>query len=289
MYHIPVMPSEVSNYLISNPAGFYVDATFGGGGHTIHLLKQYEQIKILAFDWDETSEREFLKHKQSFEGRLSFIRDNFANIAAQAAHMNINGFDGILADIGFSSEQVDDMDRGFSFNSERLDMRMDLRSALDAKTIINSYPQDELADIFYQYGGERFSRQIAKAIFERRQKGKINSSLELADLIGSVKYRRGKTDPATKVFQALRIFVNDELSNLQKLLSQAPSLLNQNGRLVIIDFHSLEDRMVKMNFKENKKAGVYKILTKKPLCTSQKEVRENPRSRSAKLRAVQKL
>jgi 16S rRNA (cytosine1402-N4)-methyltransferase len=289
MYHIPVMPSEVSNYLISNPTGLYVDATFGGGGHAAYLLKQYGQIKILAFDWDEASEREFLKHKQSFEGRLSFIRDNFANIAANAADMNIEGFDGILADIGFSSKQIDDMDRGFSFNSEFLDMRMDLRNTLDAKTIINSYPQEELADIFYRYGGERFSRQIAKAIFERRRKGKINSSLELADLIGSVKYRRGKIDPATKVFQALRIFVNDELSNLQKLLSQAPSLLNRNGRLVIIDFHSLEDRMVKINFKENEKDGVYRILTKKPVCASQAEIRENPRSRSAKLRAVQKL
>ena len=289
MYHIPIMPSEVSNHLISNPEGLYIDATFGGGGHSSYLLKQYPLIKILAFDWDDSSQAQFLKQEENFAGRLNFIRDNFANIGSRITEMNIKKIDGILADIGFSSKHIDDMDRGFSFNSDFLDMRMDLRNNLDAKTVINSYPQDELADIFYQYGQERFSRPIAKAIFERRRKGKINSSLELADIIRSVKYRRGKIDPATQVFQALRIFVNDELSNLQKLLSLAPDLLNPNARLVIIDFHSLEDKMIKINFRENEKAGVYKILTKKPVCASEKEIRENPRSRSAKLRAVKKI
>ncbi|MDR1087322.1 MAG: 16S rRNA (cytosine(1402)-N(4))-methyltransferase RsmH [Endomicrobium sp.] len=289
MYHICVMPLETSQYLINNTEGSYIDCTFGGGGHTSYLLNKFEKIKIIAFDWDEDATNRFLEIKKNFNNRVVFIRDNFKNIKNALAEININKVDGILADIGVSSKQLDDLDRGFSFNSDVVDMRMDKRNALTAKEIINSYSRDDLADIFYKYGQEYKSRQIADAISLRRKRGIINTALELKDIVCSVKRPQGKVNPATKVFQALRIFVNDELANLETLLSGAPGLLNQGGRIVLISFHSLEDRIVKQDFKKNASDGKYKILTKKVITASQEEINVNPRSRSAKIRAAEKI
>lgn len=289
MYHISVMPLETSRYLVNNTEGLYVDCTFGGGGHTSYLLSRFEKIKIVAFDWDEDATNRFFEIKENFNNRVVFIRDNFKNIKNALAEININKVDGILADIGVSSKQFDDLDRGFSFNSDVLDMRMDKRNALTAKEIINSYSRDDLADIFYKYGQEYKSRQIADAISLRRKRGVINTALELKDIVCSAKRSQGKVNPATKVFQALRIFVNDELGNLEMLLSDAPRLLNQSGRIVLISFHSLEDRIVKQDFKKNASDGKYKILTKKVITASQEEVNVNPRSRSAKIRAAEKI
>jgi 16S rRNA (cytosine1402-N4)-methyltransferase len=283
------MPLETSQYLINNTEGLYIDCTFGSGGHTSYLLNKFEKIKIIAFDWDEDATNRFLEIKKDFNNKVVFIRDNFKNIKNALAEININKVDGILADIGVSSKQFDDLDRGFSFNSDILDMRMDKRNSLTAKEIINSYSRDDLADIFYKYGQEYKSRQIADAISLRRKRGIINTALELKDIVCSVKRSQGKVNPATKVFQALRIFVNDELGNLEMLLSDAPRLLNQSGRIVLISFHSLEDRIVKQDFKKNASDGKYKILTKKVITASQEEVNVNPRSRSAKIRAAEKI
>jgi 16S rRNA (cytosine1402-N4)-methyltransferase len=167
-------------------------------------------------------------------------------------------------------------------------MRMDLRNPLTAKEIINSYGEQELADIFYKYGEEHLSRQIAKAIMQRRKRGIINTSVELQDIVSSVKRPEGKINPATKVFQALRIFVNAELENLEGLLAAAPALLNAGGRIAIISFHSLEDRIVKQNFRMNASENIYKILTKKVVTAAEEEIRANPRSRSAKIRAAER-
>ncbi|MDR1942952.1 MAG: 16S rRNA (cytosine(1402)-N(4))-methyltransferase RsmH [Endomicrobium sp.] len=289
MYHISVMPLETSQYLVNNMEGLYVDCTFGGGGHTSYLLNKFEKIKIITFDWDEDASNRFLERRENFEGRVTFVRDNFRNIKSVLAGMNINKIDGILADIGVSSKQFDDLERGFSFNSSVLDMRMDKRNALTAKEIVNSYSRDYLTDIFYKYGEERKSRQIADGIILRRKRGIISTALELRDIICSVKRAEGKINPATKIFQALRIFVNDELGNLEALLSDAPELLNQHGRIVLVSFHSLEDRIIKQNFKKNASDGIYKILTKKVVTASQEEIYLNPRSRSAKIRAAEKI
>jgi 16S rRNA (cytosine1402-N4)-methyltransferase len=289
MYHISVMPLETSQYLVNNLEGLYVDCTFGGGGHTSYLLSKFKKIKIIAFDWDEDASERFLEQKEYFEGRVTFVRDNFKNIKNALAAMNISKVDGILADIGVSSKQFDDLSRGFSFNSSVLDMRMDNRNKLTAKEVINAYSRDDLADIFYRYAQEYKSRQIADAIISRRKRGIINTALELKDIVCSVKRADGKINPATKVFQALRVFVNDELGNLEALLSSAPELLNQEGRIVLISFHSLEDGIVKQNLKKNVVNGLYKIITKKVITASPEEIHLNPRSRSAKVRAAEKI
>ncbi len=289
MYHISVMPSQSCEYLINNPKGLYVDCTFGGGGHTSYILKRFKDVKIIAFDWDGDAFSRFQEKEALFGGRVTFIRDNFKNIKNALSAIGVKKVDGILADIGVSSKQFDDMDRGFSFNSDTLDMRMDTRNPLTAKEIINSYPEEMMADIFYKYGEEYLSRQIAQAIYFRRRKGKINTARELQDIIRSVKRQEGKINPATKVFQALRVYVNGELENLEQLLQGAPNLLNSGGRTVIITFHSLEDRIVKQNFKDNAAEGIYKILTKKVVTAEQDEIRQNPRSRSAKIRAAERV
>ncbi|MDR2191973.1 MAG: 16S rRNA (cytosine(1402)-N(4))-methyltransferase RsmH [Endomicrobium sp.] len=288
-YHLPVMPLEVCKYLITDENGLYVDCTFGGGGHSSLLLQKFPNIKIIAFDWDADSQNEFKERENIFNGRLTFVRDNFKNIKSALSNIGVGSVSGILADVGVSSKQFDDETRGFSFNSSVLDMRMDLRNALTAKEVVNSYGQEELADIFYKYGEEYRSKQIASAIVERRKRGIITSARELHDIIRNVKKSEGKINPATKVFQALRIFVNSELENLETLLSCAPSALNKGARIVIVSFHSLEDRIVKNNFKQNALNGVYNIVAKKVIAAGYEEIKQNPRARSAKIRAAEKI
>lgn len=283
------MPSESSQYLITDPSGLYVDCTFGGGGHTSYLLDKFRDIKIITFDWDAAAFERFCERRADFENRVTFMRDNFKNIKNALENSSVGKVDGILADIGVSSKQFDDLERGFSFNSKNLDMRMDLRNPLTAKEIINEYGEEELADIFYRYGEEHLSRRIAKAVVNRRKRGIINTSIELRDIICSVKNLEGRINPATKVFQSLRIFVNKELENLEGLLDAAPGLLNDGGHIVIISFHSLEDRIIKQNFRWNASRNIYKILTKKVITASAEEINANPRSRSAKIRAAEKI
>jgi len=283
------MSYEISNILITNPKGIYIDCTFGGGGHSAYLLDKFKDIKIIAMDCDEDSQKHFKENQHIFGNRISFIRENFKNIKSACLSLGVQSADGILADIGVSSRQFDDMKRGFSFNSDILDMRMDNRNALTAKEIINDYEEEKLADIFYQYGQEYLSRPIAAAIIKRRMNGKINTAKELRNIISAIKKREGAIDPSTKVFQALRIYVNDELSNLKSFLENAPSILNTNGIISIISFHSLEDLIVKQNFKNNAKAQIYSLINKKVIAASPAEIKNNPRSRSAKLRAAKKI
>jgi 16S rRNA (cytosine1402-N4)-methyltransferase len=275
--------------LVNNPDGLYVDCTFGSGGHTSWLLSKFNNIKIIAFDWDEDSEDKFLEKKSDFDGRVVFIRDNFKNIKDKLLGISVVKVDGILADIGVSSKQLEDLDRGFSFNSSFLDMRMDKRSELTAKEVVNSFSREDLANIFYRYGEEHKSKQITSAICLRRRRSVINTAKELRDIVCSVKKSKCKINPATKVFQALRIFVNDELKNIETLLSVAPGLLNTEGRIVVVSFHSLEDRIVKQNFKQNFRDGIYKILTKKIITATREEIRINSRIRSAKMRVAEKI
>ncbi|MDR2666071.1 MAG: 16S rRNA (cytosine(1402)-N(4))-methyltransferase RsmH [Endomicrobium sp.] len=289
MNHIPVMPLEVSNYLVNNPNGLYIDCTFGDGGHTLHLLNNFKNIKIIAFDWDEDVSKRFFEEENLLKGRVIFIRENFKNIRKFLLKINVSKVDGVLADLGVSSKQLGNLVRGFSFNSDILDMRMDNRNKLTAKEIINSYSSEDLADIFYTYGEEYKSRQIAKAIVLRRKTMIIDTAIKLQEIIHSVKRINGKKNPATKVFQALRIFINNELKNLEALLLDTPRLLNTGGRIAIISFHSLEDRIVKKNFKHNSNYKVYKIITKKIITPSKKEIQNNYKSRSAKMRVAEKI
>jgi 16S rRNA (cytosine1402-N4)-methyltransferase len=288
--HIPVMLSEVSQYLIKNIYGIYLDCTFGNGGHTFYLLNKFKNIKIVAIDWDEQSLHRFNKYIKgnTFNDRVIFIRENFRNIKQILSKLNIAKVDGILADIGISSQQLNDMSRGFSFKSPILDMRMDNRQTITAKTIINSTSAEELANIFYNYGEEYKSRKIASSIYYHRQQKIINSAKELQSIVCVAKRYKTSRHPATKVFQALRIVVNNELDNLQNLLSVIPKILNCTGRIVIISFHSLEDRIVKLNFKHNASNGIYKIITKKVLKVSKNELNKNFRARSARMRVAEK-
>src|SRR3989339_1603155 len=287
-YHKPVMTTEVGEYLINNPSGIIIDCTLGGGGHSAYLLERYPSLRVIGIDADEEATGEAARNLERFANRVQIIRENFKNIAAVCSALNIRAVNGILADLGVSSRQLDDIERGFGFLSPRLDMRMDKRLGADAEHIVNTMGETELANLFYTLGGEFFSRPIARAIVRARERRRITSGQELAETVQKVKYRKGKIHPATKVFQALRIAVNTELDNLTNLLNDAPALLASGGRMVILSYHSLEDRIVKNNFRSLAHEGIYRLLTKKVVPPSENEISENPRSRSAKLRAVEK-
>lgn len=278
--HIPVLSREAIAHLQVRPGGLYLDATLGGGGHSRLILAVAPDVGLVGVDRDDQAIR---AAQGRLEGdRVTFWRGNFADYNPQGQR-----FDGILADLGVSSPQFDQPDRGFSFQTEApLDMRMDRRQDLTAADIINHYDEAELADIFYHYGEERLSRRIARRIVERRP---FATTTALADAIASSvprKYRYGRIHPATRVFQALRIAVNGELSSLEKFLDMAPTWLKPGGRIGIISFHSLEDRRVKHHFRNS---PLLKVITKKPITAQPDELQENRRSRSAKLRFAEKI
>ncbi len=287
-YHIPVMVAEVQEYLITQPDGVYVDCTLGGGGHSRTLLEHFPTLRIIGIDCDEAALHEAGRVLAPFGERVTILRENFSNIRALFKERSLPKVNGILADLGVSSKQFDDYARGFSFQSETLDMRMDARLGRGAEDLINTLDDTSLADIFYHYGEERFSRPIARRIVEERKKGKISSGRTLADIVERVKHRTGRVHPATQVFQALRIAVNKELEVLSAFLDSIPELLVEGGRAVIISYHSLEDRIVKQQFRKTAQEGAYHLLTKKVVCPSADEERNNPRSRSAKLRAAER-
>jgi 16S rRNA (cytosine1402-N4)-methyltransferase len=277
-HHIPVLAEQVIKGLELKPAGLYLDATVGGGGHSRLMLDHDPTIKVVGLDQDEMALQAAQTNLQAFGDRVSLIRTNFSNYQPT---MN-QKFDGILADLGVSSPQFDVPERGFSFKySAPLDMRMDQRQKLTAATIINRWPEKQLADLFYEYGEERKSRRIAQAIVRRRP---LRTTTDLADVICSC-VPRTKIHPATRVFQALRIAVNEELKVLEQLISHSSQWLKPEGILGIISFHSLEDRIVKYAFRDG---DSWEIITKKPLVASREEIKSNPRSRSAKLRFARK-
>ncbi|MEH2105726.1 16S rRNA (cytosine(1402)-N(4))-methyltransferase RsmH [Nostoc sp.] len=280
--HLPVLPQEVIAGLAVSPGGHYLDTTVGGGGHSRLILEAAADVRVTAIDQDEDALAAARKELAEFGDRIQFIHRNFADY-----EFPLNTFDGILADLGVSSYHLDRAERGFSFRqAANLDMRMDRGRSLTAADVINNWDEAELADIFFKYGEERLSRRIARRIVERRP---LHTTTELADAIASSvppKYRYGRIHPATRVFQALRIVVNDELKSLETFLDKAPNALVPGGRIVIISFHSLEDRPVKHGLRNS---PLLKILTKKPIIAQEEEISQNPRSRSAKLRIAQKV
>lgn len=305
-YHLPVLAEETLRYLNPTPGKNYVDATLGGGGHAERIL---EAIKpggtLIAFDQDPEAVSHSRERLKRFGSHLYIYNTNFRNIE-EARHLNLP-ISGILMDIGVSSRQLDEASRGFSFIQDGpLDMRMDPRQGLTAAELLKSYGEKELADIIFKYGEERFSRRIARRIKEHLSQGApLERTLELARLVErSVPRTDGRIHPATRVFQALRIEVNRELESLEQAMEKGLALLEPGGRMVIITFHSLEDRIVKDRFRlwqkgcicppelpvclcRQKPAG--KVLTSKPVIATPEEVERNPRARSAKLRAFEKL
>ncbi|MEH2192179.1 MAG: 16S rRNA (cytosine(1402)-N(4))-methyltransferase RsmH [Nostoc sp.] len=280
--HISVLGREVVEGLAVRPSGRYLDVTVGGGGHSRLILEALPDVQLTGIDQDEDALAAAKKNLAEYGDRVQFIYSNFADYKYPP-----NTFDGILADLGVSSYHLDQAERGFSFRqAANLDMRMDRGRSLTAADIINSWDEAELADIFFKYGEERLSRRIARRIVERRP---LHTTTELADAIASSvppKYRYGRIHPATRVFQALRIVVNDELKSLETFLDKAPNALVPGGRIAIISFHSLEDRPVKHGLRNS---PLLKVLTKKPIIAQEEEISQNPRSRSAKLRIAQKL
>lgn len=280
--HLPVLPQEVIAGLAVSPGGHYLDTTLGGGGHSRLILAAAPDVQLTAIDQDEDALAAARKELAEFGDRIQFIHSNFADYQFPP-----NTFNGILADLGVSSYHLDQAERGFSFRqAANLDMRMDRGRSLTAADVINNWDEAELADIFFKYGEERLSRRIARRIVERRP---LHTTIELAEAIASSvppKYRYGRIHPATRVFQALRIVVNDELKSLETFLDKAPNALVPSGRIVVISFHSLEDRPVKHGLRNS---PLLKVLTKKPIIAQEEEISKNPRSRSAKLRIAQRV
>ena len=288
MAHIPVLPDEVIQWLRIDPAGVYVDATVGGGGHARAILERLTTGRLIAIDRDQEAIERAGERLQAFADRVSFYRAGYSALSEILEQAGVGGVAGVLADLGMSRDQVEAAGRGFGFLRDGpLDMRMDPDLPLTAAQIVNHYGEKPLADLIYQFGEERRSQKIARAIVRARP---LAGTKHLADVIVRAAPRtpRDRIHPATLTFQALRIAVNDELGELEGLLAVAPPLLNPGGRLVIISFHSLEDRLVKRAFRDWAKRGVLEILTKHVVRPGDEETRSNPASRSAKLRAAER-
>ncbi|MDD2619085.1 MAG: 16S rRNA (cytosine(1402)-N(4))-methyltransferase RsmH [Syntrophomonadaceae bacterium] len=303
---MPVLLDETISSLVINPHGIYVDCTMGGGGHLRSLLSKLEDdAQVLAIDKDKQILEE--NSKAIDKAGVKFIHGDFRNLKAIMKNENIAQVDGIMIDLGVSSFQLDNAQRGFSFHEDAdLDMRMDREQELSARDIVNKYSEKELLRILFEYGEERYARRIVKSVVNYRSEKYINTTLELVDIIKSsvpAAYRREK-HPARKTFQALRIAVNSELDALQGVLPQALELLKPAGRLCIITFHSLEDRIVKRFFQEKVKGCIcppgmplcicgqkpqLQLVSRKPIVPSENECLANPRARSAKLRVASKL
>ena len=286
--HNPVLLAEAVQLLAPIDGGIYVDGTLGLGGHTEKILQSCSPSgRVIGFEWDANALELAMKRLTPFGQRFSAQHRNYSEIMAGLTEMGIQGIDGLLLDLGVSSLQFDNKTRGFSFQEDGpLDMRMDRRRHLTAEEIINTFRKDDLADVFYYFGEERQARRIAAHIVEERGKERIRTTSHLAHIIASAiprKFHPRKIHVATKVFQALRIAVNKELDNLATILDVITKILKPGGRVCIITFHSLEDRLVKWKFKDN---PLLHVLTKKPVRPGNEEIKLNPRSRSAKLRAA---
>lgn len=289
LYHKSVMVQEVLEYLNPLNGEIYVDATFGSGGHTKAILESNPNSKVIAIDIDQNAiNLNSLDLKDKYGDRFSIFWGNFTNITNFLKSLNIDKVDGILADFGTSQYQIKN-NPGFSFKEEsKLDMRLSpSHTQVTAYNILNNSRESELCDIFYKFGQELNAKNISKAIINyKKQFGNIKTTKELVNIIESVSKKNSIIHPATKVFQALRIATNNELNSIKSLLAQSVKLLNKNGRIVCISFHSLEDSIVKKFFKDNKED--FEILTNKVVTASNNEIKENKSSRSAKLRAALK-
>ncbi len=309
-HHETVLLKEAVDGLNIKPDGIYIDCTLGGGGHSARILSQLTSGHLYSFDQDEVAieyNKTNLK-KYIDEDKVTFVRSNFRYIQEEMNKLGIQSVDGILYDLGVSSPQFDDASRGFSYQHDaRLDMRMDQRNPLDAWKIVNEWPYEKLVRIFFRYGEEKFSKQVARAIERNRENHSIDTTEQLVDVIKEgipAAARRHGGHPAKKVFQALRIAVNDELGALEESLEKAIDLIDVNGRVSVITFQSLEDRLVKTMFKEKTTiedlpSGLpiipddmkpdYKLINRKPILPSDDELRDNHRSHSAKLRVIERI
>lgn len=305
-YHTPVLFKETIKGLNIKANGTYLDCTLGGGGHSEGILENLDKGSLIALDQDQNAIDFASKRLEKYSEKLTIVKSNFVRAPEVLRDLNINTLDGVLLDIGVSSHQIDDASRGFSYIQDGvLDMRMDLSSDFTAFDIVNTYSQEQLKFIFQKFGEEKFSGRIARAIVERRKTRKIQTTLELSNLIKeSVPNSNTSSHPAKQVFQALRIEVNKELDVLSKSLENLVAFLKPAGRICVITFHSLEDRIVKNKFREmtqncicpseipicvcNHKKTL-KLINKKPIVASDDEIYDNSRSASAKLRIGEKI
>lgn len=305
-FHTPVLADAALSYLLTDLKGVYVDATVGGGGHAERILQQLEQEgRLVGLDRDEDAVNSAQRRLGKYGDRVRIVRANFTQLKTIVEHLGIKNTSGILLDLGVSSHQVEAEGRGFSFQrNERIDMRMDRRQELDGWTVVNQYSMEALTDLLWQYGEEKRSRRIAKGIARHREEKVLDSTQDLVGIVRSVVGGKHVQKSLARVFQAIRIEVNQELENLRKMLHEAVDLLRSGGRIVVISYHSLEDRIVKDFFRteaaaflpsgtklapDTPKQPRVRILTKKPIVSGLGEVRVNPRARSAKLRAAERI
>lgn len=307
--HVSVLLRECIEALNIKPDGIYVDCTAGGGGHSLEIVKRLTAGgRLIAIDRDEDALRAAGARLGDYADRVTFVHSNYAMLQSVLADLGIPKADGVLADLGVSSYQLDTAERGFSYMQDApLDMRMDREQPLSARDVVNTYSEEELRRILYDYGEEKFARNIAANIVKRRSERPIETTLELAELVkGSMPKaaREGGHHPAKRTFQAIRIEVNAELSSIPPALDAAVHALNPGGRVAVITFHSLEDRLVKQKFAALSsgctcprefpvcvcgKKPVVRVITKKPVTAGEDELEVNPRSRSAKLRVAEKI
>ena len=307
--HVPVLLNEVIEELNIKSDGIYLDGTLGGGGHSFEIAKRLKEGgRLIGLDRDDEAIRAAKEKLSGFSGLITIVRENYGSIKRVARELSIEAFDGILLDLGVSSHQLDENSRGFSYSDDNspLDMRMDRRDEKTAEDILNSYPEEDLERVIRLYGEEKFSRQIAANIVKTREKERLKTSGQLNDIIRKSipeKFRRTGGNPSKRTFQALRIEVNDELSVLEDSIEDMVDLLSDKGRLCIITFHSLEDRIVKEGFKKNEDPCICppdfpvcvcgrrskgKVLTRKAIIPGQEELVSNKRAKSARLRVFER-
>lgn len=308
-HHVSVLLNECIENLKIKPDGVYVDCTMGGAGHSKEIVKKLSDKGLfIGFDQDKNAINTARERLSEYESRVKFVHSNFENIKEELEKIGIYKIDGVLADLGVSSHQLDEAERGFSYMQDApLDMRMDVRCEFSAYDVVNTYTEDELAKIIKDYGEDNWAKRIAKFIVEERVNKPIETTGELVDVIKKAIPKKARIDgphPAKRTFQAIRIEVNNELGVITKMINDASSIMNEGGRICIITFHSLEDRIVKNAFKylasdcicpqhlpicQCDKESEVKIITRKPLLPSDEEIEVNPRSRSAKLRVAEKI
>ena len=307
--HRSVLLDECIESLNIKPDGIYIDGTAGGGGHSLEIVKRLtDGGRLIAIDRDDAAIAAATERLSDYLDRVTFVRNNFSSASDVCRELGIEKIDGILLDLGVSSYQLDTAERGFTHNTDApLDMRMDRRGELDAYAVVNTYSFEELKRVIWEYGEERFAPKIASAIVRRREQKPIETTGELVDVIKSAipaAAREGGHHPAKRTFQAIRIEVNGELDAIEPAIRRAKDIMNEGGRIVIITFHSLEDRIVKQTYADMAsgctcprnlpicvcgKRPEVKVITKKPILPSERELEENPRSRSAKLRVAEKI
>ncbi len=304
MFHLPVLKEKVIEFLNPKPVdGFWVDATLGGGGHSFEIAKRIIPFgKLICIDQDPDAIKEGRKRLKDFEDYTVFVNDNFSNLKKILLSMNINSIKGIIYDLGVSSHQIDTPEKGFSYlKTGPLSMKMNPNGSISAFDVVNKFEQEKLSEIFSKFGQEHYAKRIAKAIVLNRP---INSTTELSEVIKKATPRKDHINSLSRVFQAIRIFVNSEIDNLKRALEDSIDALEKGGKIVVISYHSIEDKIVKDEFKKESKNCIcggaspvcicnhkrkITILTKKPILPDLEEINSNPRARSAKLRAAEKI